>query len=122
MQTTTHHANAKDEDTAVLLQGELQEGLQNEIGLKAEFAAEWSARLVAFLRRRLGSQQIYIPAPSRLERDAAIFREFNGQNAAEMCQRHGVSRTRLYEIVAEQRARAQAASPLSSLKTGQAGG
>jgi Mor family transcriptional regulator len=110
---------AKDEDNALLLQGEISDALRSEIGLKDEFAADWGARITAYLRRRLGTQRLYIPAPSRAERDAAIFREYNGSNAGEVCHRHGVSRTRLHEICTEQRARALATSPLSCLKTGQ---
>lgn len=114
-----HAPTAADEDNALLLQGELADGLRAEIGLRAEFANDWAARLTAYLRRRLGAQSIYIPVPSRVERDAAIFAEFNGSNMADVCLRHDVSRTRVYEICEEQRRQRTGASPLSSLKTGQ---
>jgi Mor family transcriptional regulator len=97
--------------------------LRNEIGLHDEFANVWSARLVAFLRRRLGAQSIYIPAPSKADRDAAIYREFDGKNAAAIMQRHKISRSRLYQVIEEQRLLMRAGlapqSPVSSLKTGQ---
>jgi Mor family transcriptional regulator len=118
--TTEKTATAKEQEAAMLLQGELAEGLRSEIGLRPEFANDWAARLTRFLRTRLGAQELYIPAPDRSERDAAIYRDFDGTNAAAIMRQHRVSRTRLYEIFAEQRALHQAASPLSSLKTGQA--
>ncbi|WP_372826527.1 Mor transcription activator family protein [Polaromonas sp.] len=112
-------AAAKEHEAAFLLQAELAAGLQHEFGLKPEFSQVWAARLTGFLRIRLGAQEIYIPAPSKAERDAAIFREFDGTNAAAVMQRHGVSRSRLYQIFEEQRAMQLAVSPVSSLKTGQ---
>lgn len=122
--TTTQErtATAHDEDNALLLQGEISDALRTQIGLRDEFATDWAVRIVGYLRQRLGAQQLYIPAPSRAERDAAIYREYNGKNAAEVCERYGVSRSRMHEICAQQRAAMRPASPVSSLKTGQAAG
>jgi Mor family transcriptional regulator len=117
--TTEAPATAKEQEAAMLLQGELAEGLRIEIGLLPEFANEFAQRLTQFLRVRLGTQRLYIPAPDKYARDAAIYREFDGTNVAAMMRRHRVSRTRLYEIFNEQRALHQAASPVSCLKTGQ---
>lgn len=121
----THGTTARDEDNALLLQGEIAEAITSEIGLKADMAAEWAARITGALRRRLGAQQIYIPRPSNVERDAAIYREYDGTNAGDVCARHGVSRSRMHDIVKEQRELAIArgrANPVSSLKTGRAPG
>lgn len=122
--TDQERPTAKDENNALLLQSELADGLQQEIGLKSEFAQQFAARLVGYLRRRLGAQEIYIPKPSKAERDAAIFREFNGTNAGDVMARHGIkSRSRLYQIIEEQRELAKVgrdpASPVFPLKTGQ---
>jgi Mor family transcriptional regulator len=119
--TTDKPATAKEQEAAMLLQGELAEGLRSEIGLLPEFANEWAARLTRYLRVRLGAQRLYIPAPANGERDTAIYRDFDGTNAAALMRTHGVSRTRLYEIFNEQRALHRAASPVSCLKTGQPG-
>jgi Mor family transcriptional regulator len=126
-QTEQTGATARDEDNALLLQGELADGLQACIGLKEPIAEDWARQLTEYLRRRLGAQSVYIPKPSRADRDAAIFREYNGTNAAEVCERHGVGRTRMHEICNQQREllrqrAAQQGSPLSSLKTGLAAG
>jgi Mor family transcriptional regulator len=119
---TNTNPTAKDEDNALLLQGEISDALRAEIGLRDEFAQEWSARITAYLRRRLGTQRLYIPAPSNAERDAAIFREYNGNNGGEVCQRYGVNRSRLHQICTEQRAKLVGRSPVSCLKTGQVSG
>jgi Mor family transcriptional regulator len=37
----------------------------------------------------------------RAERDAAIRRDFNGRNRDELCREHGISKSRLYQIVGE---------------------
>lgn len=121
----THGTTARDEDNALLLQGEIADAITSEIGLKAEMAADWAARITGALRRRLGAQQIYIPGPSKAERDAAIYRDYNGTNAGEVCARYAVSRSRMHDIVKEQRElaiRRGRANPVSSLKTGQAPG
>lgn len=119
---------AKEEDNAMLLQGEIADALCSETGLKPEISNDWARRIVDYLRQRLGAQEIYIPRPSKATRDAAIFREFDGTNAASVMRRHGIrSRSRLYQIVEEQRARQAeqrrqgSDSPVSPLKTGQAG-
>lgn len=115
-------ATARDEDNALLLQAEISDAMRKEIGYREEIASDFAGRIVKYLRQRLGAQQLYIPAPSKAERDAAIYREYNGTNAGEVCAQHKVSRSRMHEICSEQRALARQASPVSSLKTGQAAG
>lgn len=48
-----------------------------------------------------GGDDIYLPAPDKTARNATICAEFNGTNHEEVCRRHGIGRSRLYEIVAE---------------------
>jgi Mor family transcriptional regulator len=119
MTIATTAPTAKDEDDAILLQGEISDAITSEIGLKPDLASDFAARITRYLRRRLGTQRLYIPAPSRAERDVAIFREYNGTNAGEVCDRHGVSRRRMHEICTEQRALLLASSAVSCLKTAQ---
>lgn len=121
-ETQERRTTAKNEENALLLQGEIASALRTEIGLRDEFANDWAARVVGYLRRRLGAQEVYIPRPSKAERDAAIFREFDGSNHAAVMRRHGInSRSRLYQIIGEQRElhRATVDSPVFPLKTGQ---
>ncbi len=94
---------AREESSAIFLQKEMQDILKVETGLHDEFAASIAAALVRGWRKRAGSQRIYIPGPTDYEsRDAAIRREFNGANCEEVCRKHGIKRSRLYQIVGNQ--------------------
>lgn len=50
---------------------------------------------------RLGQRGLYIPAPGKEERNAAVRREFDGTNGAEVMRRHGIKRSTLYAIVGQ---------------------
>lgn len=90
----------RSEDSAVALHYELVTALRDGTGLREDLASQFIACLLPVLRERLGCETLYIPAPDRRERDRAIRSEFDGRNAGEVCRKYGVSRTRLYEIVA----------------------
>lgn len=87
------------EDGAIALQFELTSIVRDEIGMNEHFASQIAEALLRGLRRRMGGQEIYIPAQDLRVRDRAIRAEFNGRNRDELCRRYEVSRTRLYEIV-----------------------
>lgn len=97
--------------------------LREEIGMNESIGGIFAAAMVRGLRRRLGGRELYIPAPDRSERDATIRRDFNGGNVDELMRRHGLSRTRIYEIVGQRPARsAPSKNPVPPLKTGLANG
>lgn len=87
------------EDAAVQLEQDIIGIVREEIGMHEQMATVFAQALVRGLRRRLGGQELYIPSPNRAERDAAIRREFNGENLEEICKKFGLGRTRIYEIV-----------------------
>lgn len=87
------------EDAAMALQYELTAIVRDEIGMNEHFASQIAEALMRGLRKKFGGGQVYIPVQDRPARDAAIRSEFNGRNHAEVCRRHRISRTRLYEIV-----------------------
>lgn len=89
------------EDAAIQLERDFVDIVREEIGMSEGFANLFAQALVRGLRRRLGGQDIYIPAPDRSARDAAIRREFNGRNLDELMRRYGVSRRRIYQIAGE---------------------
>lgn len=108
MNTTAPHATpAQLEDQAIQLHREYVEIVREEIGLHEQFANDIAAAIVRGMRKRYGGQtmgakgSIYVPAPDKSNRNAAIRAEFMGSNAAEVCKKHGVSRTTLYRIVSE---------------------
>ena len=59
----------------------------------ADFVVDW-------IRRHWSGDRISIPKiDERVERNAAIRREFHGSNISEICERYGVSRATVYRIV-----------------------
>ncbi|WP_426307806.1 Mor transcription activator family protein [Acidovorax facilis] len=109
---------AQAEDAAVQLERDFLTIVREDIGMNEGFAGLFARALVDGLRRRLGGQELYIPAPDRSERDAGIRREFDGtpDSLARIQKRTGLSRTRIYEICA----RGQAKNPALPLETGRA--
>ena len=64
--------------------------------------------LVEDIRAHYGGNQIYIPRGDKFNRaklHAAIRREFNGRNYAELARRHGLTEMRVRQIVVQQQAR-----------------
>ena len=88
-----------DDDSTVLLQYEMTSIVREEIGFTEHFASQIAEAIVRGMRRRLGPGEIYIAAPSKLERDAAIKAEYNGRNLDEVCRKYGLRASRIYEIV-----------------------
>jgi Mor family transcriptional regulator len=106
--TTTHAAQptpAQLEDQSIQLHREFVEIVREEIGMNERFANDVASALVRGMRKRYGGQTlgrrgaIYVPAPDKTERNTAIRAEFNGTNAAQVCTRYQISRSRLYQIV-----------------------
>ncbi|XXQ55627.1 Mor transcription activator family protein [Xenophilus aerolatus] len=91
------------EDAAVQLEHDIIGIVREEIGMHEQLATMFAQALVRGLRRRLGGRELYIPAPSKEERNVAIARAFNGSNVDELTRRFGLSRTRVYEILATAR-------------------
>lgn len=88
-----------DKISAIELLNEMTSIVQEEIGFHRFFAEQISQAIVIGLRRRLGGQEIYIPAADKVARDERIRAEFNGRNRDEICARESISKTRLYQIV-----------------------
>ncbi len=93
-----------------LLEAEFTNILRDRIGLNHRFAAEWAQELVDGMRQTYGGKNIHIPAPDKTRRDAAIFAQYNGTNTAEILRTYGISRTRMFDILEEQRALKKAAA------------
>lgn len=93
-------------DSILQLECDLVEIARCDLGLAEVQALRIAKALVGGLRKRYGGLRIggrgaavYIPAPSKVERNAAIRREFNGVNHKEVMERHGIRRAQLYRIV-----------------------
>lgn len=75
--------------------------------LPAAVAAALARELAEDVRLKWGGGLIYIPQGARYERqqrDAAIWREFNGRNHAELARHHGLTLSCVYNIIARERA------------------
>lgn len=97
---------AQREDQALQLHREFVDIVRTATGMHEPMVNTMAAAIVAELRQRwggnrLGRKDIYIPAPDKSERNARIRADFNGTNAADVCRKHGIGRSRLYEIAGE---------------------
>ena len=88
-----------DKISAIELLHEVTLIVREEIGFNDNFADQIAEAITRGLRRRLGSQEIYIPAPDKRDRDEQIRAEFNGRNRDEVTKKFGISKSRLYQIV-----------------------
>jgi len=118
---------AQTEDAVLQLEHDMVEIVRTELGMHEREAFEVARALVRGLRKRFGGLRIgsrgcaiYIPAPSKAERNAAIRLEFDGTNLKELMQRHGIRRTQIYRIVgARVGGKGGAKSPISRQEMGQ---
>lgn len=92
-------ARLHPDDARAQLHADFTDIVRAEIGMNEQFASDIAAAILRGLCARLGGREVYIPAEDKSARDAAIRREFDGTNAAGVCRRHGVSRSRLYQII-----------------------
>lgn len=95
---------AQAEDAVLQLEYDIVEIARQELGMHEREAYDIARALVRGLRKRyggvrLGHRGLYIPAPSKLERDVQIRQEFNGLNRTEVMKRHGITRSTLYRVV-----------------------
>jgi Mor family transcriptional regulator len=86
------------EDSAMVLLHELTTVLREEVGLNEHLATEFAKAVLQGLRRRLGSQHVYIPGPDRTALYQRVLKEFTGRNHDELASRHGLSRATIYRI------------------------
>lgn len=78
--------------------------------LDAATADALALELAAAIQHRYAGETIYIPkgeGPARRQRNARIWRAFNGRNHAELAHAHGLAVGTVYEILAAERAKRQ---------------
>lgn len=102
-----------ENDRSISLLYLLTGALQHEMGLAEQDACRHAQAMVRWMAPQVGGDVLYCPKTieaDRVARDEAIRKEFNGRNGGEVCQRHGISRTTLYRVVAK--------SPVEPLNVG----
>lgn len=93
------------DDAVMQLEQDFVEIAREELGMHEVPAQELASALVRGMRKRYGGMRlggrghIYVPAPSKSERDDAIRQAYNGTNAGEVMKAHGIKRSRLFQIV-----------------------
>ena len=76
--------------------------LQTEIGIDAERAEHAGYMIMRRLAEAVGGAGVYIPTAdsiARHERDEAIWREYRGNNHAELARRYGVTTIHIYRLI-----------------------
>jgi Mor family transcriptional regulator len=85
--------------------------LAKEHGMDDDRAARLGTEAASRLAEDWGGQQVYIPMDllaRNKDRNAAIYREFTGDNVADLASKHGLSIQAIYRIIkAERAARSQ---------------
>ncbi len=85
-------------DAAADFHNELVRLIRETLGLPEKIAVPMADVLAAGLQRRMGG--LMVPKREiRGARDAAVLRDFNGRNHAEVMRAHGISRATLYRII-----------------------
>lgn len=78
--------------------------------LPDDIAENLAFRLAEDVRLKYAGLLVYIPkgdAYERRLRNAAIWREFNGRNHADLARKHGVGLSAIYDVIAAERAKRQ---------------
>lgn len=99
--TAVAMTTAQAEDAALQLEHDLSEIVLHVSGMHEREAFTLSKAIVRGLRQRYGGVRLYIPTPDKAERDAAVLRDFNGRNMAEVMQKHGIKRSTFYNIISK---------------------
>ncbi|MFG0643588.1 MULTISPECIES: Mor transcription activator family protein [Pseudomonadota] len=108
MTTSIESVSPPEDSAAQLLECELLEIAEQELGLSGPQALCVAQAMLRGLRKRYGGMRmgargaaIYVPAPSKKERNEAIRREFNGVNRQQLQTKYGLQRAQLYRILGE---------------------
>ena len=75
---------------------ELRAVVREEFKLSDTLAEKAADVLLVGLRKRIGGQEVYLPAADKAKRNAAIRAAFNGRNMDEVCKVYGVSADTVY--------------------------
>jgi Mor family transcriptional regulator len=87
-----------EQDAAVNFRNDLVRVIRESLGLPEKVAVPMADELAKGLKNRMGG--LYIPAREiREARDAAVLRDFNGRNHAEVLNAHNICRATLYNIL-----------------------
>ena len=104
MTTSPQITPAQTDDAVLQLEHDMVEIVRGALNIHERQAFEIAKAIVKGLRSRygglrLGQRGLYIPAPSKAERNEAIRRDFDGTNAEDVMKRHGIKRSTFYAVI-----------------------
>lgn len=85
-----------EEDNASWLRREIAGIVRDKFGIVEGFAVPMADAIVCGMCERMGGREVYIPAPSKANRDRQIRAVFNGRNLREVMREFGVSKRTVY--------------------------
>ncbi|WP_295406630.1 Mor transcription activator family protein [uncultured Thiocystis sp.] len=90
----------KDFDTLVALHTQITRIVREATGLHEQLALPVAEAICAELQHAFGGAEIYIPAPSRTERNQAILDDWHGgRPIPAICRKHGIARATVYRLL-----------------------
>lgn len=87
---------SRDLDIAEWWHAELKAIVRDELKLSNVLAEKVSEVILCGMRKRIGGQEVYVPAQDKGKRNEAIKAFFNGRNMDEVCRMYGVSPDTVY--------------------------
>jgi Mor family transcriptional regulator len=91
-------AGAAAEEQMLLLVYRMRDRLMQQHEYSEQLATEVATLCVETVRDEYGGERLYVPAMSKLSRDAAIREELRTGNAGEVARRWNISERRVYQI------------------------
>lgn len=89
---------AAAEEQMLLLAYRMRDRLMNDHAYTEALATEIAMLCIDTLRDEHGGERLYVAAPSKHSRNAAVRAELRTGNAEDVAKRHGISVRRVYEI------------------------
>jgi len=90
---------AQADDRAAWLRREVLIIVKENVGMVEALAIPIADAIVCGLCERMGGREVYIPAPSKVDRDAQIRAMFNGRNLREVMREFECSRAVVYRAL-----------------------
>ena len=70
-----------------------------KFGIKKQMATDLTCAILEKLKYYSGGGYLYIPKPSKEQRNREIRKRFNGVNQSQVCEQFEISKSTLYRVV-----------------------
>jgi len=89
------------ENTRISLIKTITRVVREATGLHERFSCEIANSIVDELSKTHGCSELYIPALPKEARRAQVLADYDGRNASDVCYKHGISKSTLYNYLRE---------------------